>query len=106
MTPPLPGPENSVAERCDMTDANCFRSTQSWLQHQIPHSLHRFARVAAGSMRPGVMGFMFLTAALCCPAQAQSPSDAAPQNAAMQQLQSEVHELKQLVLQLQQQTVD
>jgi hypothetical protein len=57
-------------------------------------------------MRPGVIATAFLIGALGCTAQNQSPSDAAPQNAALQQVQSEVHELKQLVLQLQQQTVD
>lgn len=50
---------------------------------------------------------LILVAAISCTAQAQSPTTATgPDGAALQDLQSQVRELKQLVLQLQQQTVD
>jgi hypothetical protein len=59
-------------------------------------------------MKPGAwVGYLILVAALSCAAQTQSPSAATgTDGAALQELQSQVRELKQLILQLQQQTVD
>ena len=111
MTPPLPGPGNSVAERCDMTDAK-------YLQSFTPR-LHQWGRLRLSLTHKTVPSLMWAAALLAlvvvlgaarCVGQAQAPaqssSDPAPQNAALQELQSQVRELKQLVLQLQQQTVD
>jgi hypothetical protein len=53
------------------------------------------------------VGYLILVVALSCAAQPQSPSSTTgTDGAALQELQSQVRELKQLVLQLQQQTVD
>ena len=60
-----------------------------------PHALVRWAALTLGSLLP---------LALPCVAQVQTASS--PDSAVLQDLQTEVHELKQLVLQLQQQTKD
>lgn len=60
------------------------------------------------TLKPGAwVGGLILVAALSCAAQTQSPSSVTgADGTALQELQSQVRELKQLVLQLQQQTVD
>ncbi len=109
MTPPLPG-SGSVAERCDMTDANYFQPFRSRLYQRMRLCSSLAYKTIASLMRPALVGCVLVTGALGCIAHAQAPpqssSDATSQNAGLQELQSQVRELKQLVLQLQQQTVD
>ncbi|MGA2372386.1 MAG: hypothetical protein ACLPPV_04840 [Candidatus Korobacteraceae bacterium] len=51
------------------------------------------------------LGVLWLGLILACPSAAQTPAQTTGDTAALQELQSQVHELKDMVLQLQQQTV-
>src|ERR1700722_16056330 len=109
MTPPLPGPENSVAERCDMTDANYLQPFQPLIHPCRRLRLSLLCKTTTSLMGPALFAGVVMIGTLCCVAQTQAPpssSGASPQNTAMQDLQSQVRELKELVLQLQQQTAD
>lgn len=93
-----------------MTDANYIQPFQPCLHRQNRLRLSLRYKNAAKLMRPAALACVAMIGALSCLGQTQAPAqpaaDGAPGNPALQELQSQVRELKQLVLQLQQQTVD
>ncbi len=93
-----------------MTDAKYFQPFEPRLPQRIRLRLSLSCRTTASLMGSALLACVVMVATLPCVAQAQAPpsssSDTSPQNAAFQDLQSQIRELKQLVLQLQQQTVD
>src|ERR1700685_889816 len=103
----------SVAERCDMTDTGAlelFASFTSRAMRLFPSSVS----ISGGNPRSRFtcksgawVGYLILVVALSCAAQPQSPSSTTgTDGAALQELQSQVRELKELVLELPQQAVD
>lgn len=89
-----------------MTDASYqFRERRFRSERAESKRLKR----SLNSNSSALLSSLLVLAALACSAQAQTASSAADTSSAtpaLQELQSEVHELKELVLQLQQQTVD
>ena len=93
-----------------MTDANCFQPFQPRLHPRNRLRLSLLCKTTASLTGPALFASVVMIGTLCCVAQTQAPpsssSGGSPQNTALQDLQSQVRELKELVLQLQQQTVD
>jgi hypothetical protein len=94
-----------------MTDANYFQPFQPRSDRRERLRLNLSCKTTASLMGPAVLACVIVMGTLCCVAQVQAPPPplpgASPQSAvALQELQSQVRELKQLVLQLQQQTID
>lgn len=93
-----------------MTDANYFQPFEPRLHPRNRLRLGLSCKTTSSLMGPALIACAVMIGTLCGVAQTQAPapsaSDTSPQIAALQDLQSQVRELKQLVLQLQQQTVD
>ena len=93
-----------------MTDANYFQPFEPRLHPRSRLRLSLSCKNTASLMETSLLACVVMIGTLCCVAQTQAPpassSETPPQNAALRDLQSQVRELKQLVLQLQQQTVD
>ena len=96
-----------------MTDIGCFQPSASCASQleQLPStfvSRSRFPKTTPWRTKYAAwLASLIVIAAVSTPAQNQAQSSAAgPDAPALQDLQSQVRELKQLVLQLQQQTVD
>lgn len=96
-----------------MTDIGCFQPSASCASQleQLPStfvSRSRFPKTTPWRTKYATwLASLIVIAAVSTPAQNQAQSSAAgPDAPALQDLQSQVRELKQLVLQLQQQTVD
>lgn len=93
-----------------MTDTNYFQPFEPRLHPRNRLRLGLSCKTTSSLMGPALIACVVMIGTLCGVAQTQAPaplpSDTSPQIAALQDLQSQVRELKQLVLQLQQQTVD
>lgn len=93
-----------------MTDAKYLQPFSARLHRRIRLRFSLRSSLAVHWASSALVAFVLSPGAFWCSAQTQSAtqlsSETASQGAALKELQSEVQELKQLVLQLQQQTVD